>query len=588
MYLRTTKRRNADGTEVRYYQLAENVWDPAKGCAVAKVVHNFGRAETLDGDSLRRLARSILRVVGDEQAQLEAQPNADGVGPAGDPIRFRQSWPYGAVYVLDQIWRQLAIDEVLGKLLAQDNIKWNVERALFAMVANRALEPCSKLYCFEQWLREDAFVPGANKLELHQLYRSMDVLEKYKSEIEKAVYFATADLMNADVDMIFYDTTSLHFEIDEEDEDELKKFDREYKPLRKRGHSKNGRTDAPQLVIGMAVTRDGLPVRSWVFEGNTADVTTVAKVKADLKGWRLGRCVFVGDAGMNSEANRRKLALGHGKYILAAKMRGGDEVTTEVLSRPGRYREVAGNLRVKQVEVGDGERRRRYVLCHNPQEEQRQRKHRERLVQQLERELADMKPSADGHSKRMCELMSSRRFGRFLRQSGSSLVVDYSAVHREEHYDGKWVITSNDDTLTAEDLALGYKQLMRVEECWRKLKSGLRMRPVFHWRPWRINAHVTISMLALLLERIVEIRSQNTWRNVRDELKTIKVVEYDRGDYRIQQMSELRFNASSLLQKLKLAPPPKIVSIERAPKDGADRVEDVDTVDVSTQGSQPG
>ncbi len=131
------------------------------------------------------------------------------------------------------------------------------------MVANRALEPYSKLYCWEQWLREEIFLPSARSLELHHLYRAMDFLERHKAEIEKAVYFKVADLMNADVDLIFYDTTSLHFEVDEEDERTRTKEGRAYAPLRKRGYSKNGRDDAPQIVVGLAVTRDGLPVRSW-------------------------------------------------------------------------------------------------------------------------------------------------------------------------------------------------------------------------------------------------------------------------------------------------------------------------------------
>ena len=112
----------------------------------------------------------------------------------------------------------------------------------------------------------------------------MDFFIEHKEQIERAVYFKVADLLNVDVDLIFYDTTSLHFEIDEEDEVTQRRTRRDgteatYEPLRKRGHSKNGRTDAPQIVIGMAVTRDGLPVRSWVFTGNTNDVTTVEKVK---------------------------------------------------------------------------------------------------------------------------------------------------------------------------------------------------------------------------------------------------------------------------------------------------------------------
>jgi hypothetical protein len=445
-----TKRRNADGTEVRYYQLAENHRDPERGCAVAKVIYNFGRADQLDADQLRRLAASILRVVPDETA-----PPAATIAAGGGDVRIRDSWPYGGVHVLEQLWKELDIAAVLKGCAKARDTKQPFERALFAMVANRALSPYSKLYCWEQWLREEVFLPSGRALALQHLYRAMDFLEEHKAEVEKAVYFKMADLMNADVDLIFYDTTSLHFEVDEEDEAHLERQGRQYAPLRKRGHSKNGRGDAPQgdapqIVIGLAVTRDGLPVRSWVFSGETNDVTTIEQVKADLRGWRLGRCVFVGDAGMNSEANRRTLALGNGKYILASKMRAGDEVTKDVLARAGRYQDVRDNLQVKEVIVGDGERRRRYVVCHNPAEETRQREHRNKLVAQLEAELASMQHSAAGHSKKACALITSSRYGKYVRQTKRGLLrVDRAAVKEAARYDGKWVITSNDDTLTA-------------------------------------------------------------------------------------------------------------------------------------------
>ena len=554
MYLRATKRRNADGTEVRYYQLAENVWDAQRGCAVAKVIYSFGRADQLDGEKLKRLARSILRIF-DDDASLLAE--------SGD-ITLHNSWPYGGAWVLEHLWKQLEIGEVVKQHAGSARTAEPLERALFAMVANRALSPYSKLYCWEQWLREEVFFPGADSIKLHQLYQAMDLLEENKADVEKAVYFKMADLMNADVDVIFYDTTSLHFEVDEEDELEAKRFGATYEPLRKRGHSKNGREDAPQIVVGLAVTRDGLPVRSWVFSGETSDVTTVEKVKEDLRGWRLGRCVFVGDAGMNSEENRRKLALGNGKYILASRMRAGDEVTTDVLSRAGRYQEVKDNLRVKEVFVGDGERRRRYVVCHNPAEETRQREHRRKLVADLGAELATM-GQGEKHSKRACQLIASGRFGKYLRQTSSGkLRLDKAAIEEAARYDGKWVITTNDDTLTAEDLALGYKQLMRVEQCWRQMK-GLRMRPVFHWRPWRIQAHVTLCVLALLLERIAEMRAGDTWRNICATLETLKVVEYDRGEARIQQTTQVRREAEALLQKLGVPPPPRLHSVTAIP-----------------------
>lgn len=548
MYLRETKRKNADGSVARYFQLAENEWDKAKGCAVAKVVYNFGRADDLERDKLRRLAQSILRLFPSEEA-LEAEPD----------VKVLDSWPYGGIYVLEQLWRELEIDKVLGRASA-------TERALFAMTANRALQPYSKLYCHEQWLKEEVFFPEGQQLQLHQLYRAMDHLLVHQAELEKAVYFKMADLMKADVDLIFYDTTNVHFEVDEEDEVGSKGPDDKVRgPLRKRGKAKNKRYDAPLVSVGLAVTREGLPVRSWVFPGNTTDVTTVERVKADLRGWKLGRCVFVGDAGMNSEENRRQLGLGGGKYILASKMRAGDEVSKEVLTRAGRYKEVRENLRVKEVVIGDGERRRRYVVCHNPMEANRQQKHRERLLELLEAELASLEAPAAGepHSKRTCHLLTSDRFGRYLRQTkGGELRIDRAAVDDEARYDGKWVVTSNDDTLTPEDLALGYKQLMRVEECWRTMKSGLRMRPVYHWAPHRIEAHIKLCVLALLLERIAEIRGADTWRNLVAQLDAIKVIEYTRGAARVRQTTELRAGVATLLKSLGVALPPRLHAVE--------------------------
>ena len=123
------------------------------------------------------------------------------------------------------------------------------------------------------------------------------------------------------------------------------------------------------------------------FPDNTVDVTTLERVKADLRGWRLNRCLFVGDAGMLSEANLKTLSRGGGRYLLCMPIQHGSEVATEVMTRPGRYQEVAENLRVKEVLVGDGERRRRYAVCHNPLEAERQKKHREELLAELGAEL---------------------------------------------------------------------------------------------------------------------------------------------------------------------------------------------------------
>jgi hypothetical protein len=167
MYLRTTKRHNADGATVSYYQLAENQWDPQRRCAVAKVLYNFGRADQLDPDKLKRLADSILRAVG--------SPGKDADASASPPseVRIRDAWPYGGVYVLEHLWKEVGIQAELNRCCQEHRIKQPFERALFAMVANRSLSPYSKLYCWEQWLREEVFLPSCSTLNLHHLYFAM-------------------------------------------------------------------------------------------------------------------------------------------------------------------------------------------------------------------------------------------------------------------------------------------------------------------------------------------------------------------------------------------------------------------------------
>ncbi|MCC7540739.1 MAG: IS1634 family transposase [Deltaproteobacteria bacterium] len=562
MFIRVTKQRRADGSSVAYMQLAESVWNSEQQRSDNRIIHNIGRADDPEVIArLRRLAKSIMRRCSPEE-MVAAAPE----------VRVRDAWSYGDVYALERLWEDLGIGSVVGRLLRDRHFEYSVERALFAMVANRACAPCSKLYCWEQWLREDVRIEGAADLGLHQLYRAMDWLEANRDSLEKEIFFRVSDLLNLDVDLIFYDTTSLHFEVEEEDrgvgeQDTVhgskQSGGKVYRAPRKRGYSKNGRGDAPQIVVGLAVTRDGLPVRHWVFPGNTVDVTTVAKVKEELRGWRLGRCLFVGDAGMVSADNLRTLSLGGGRYILCMPMRRGDEVTQEVLSRPGRYRDVTENLRVKEVVVGEGERRRRYVVCHNPEEEARQRLHREQVLKEIEAELTSLREcGTDILSKRVAELRASQRHGRYLHLNSSGhLEINRAKVRDEERYDGKFVVHSNDDSLSADDMALGYKQLMRVEEAWRTLKSGLRLRPVYHWTVHRIHAHVAVTVLALLLERAAERACKDTWRNIRDDLRRIKLVHLSTADGEVWQVTEPDAAARARLDALKVAPPPAVLRV---------------------------
>ena len=179
MYLRETHQKRADGSVVTHLQLAESVWNPRKKRSEVRIVYNCGRAEDpRSAERLRKLARSILKKCAPHEI-VEQDPQ----------WRLLDTWPYGALHVLEAVWKRLGIPDVISEQLAYRKVDFAVERALFAMVANRACAPSSKLYCYEQWLREDVRIDQTDTLALQHLYRAMDVLEAHKEDIEQALSF---------------------------------------------------------------------------------------------------------------------------------------------------------------------------------------------------------------------------------------------------------------------------------------------------------------------------------------------------------------------------------------------------------------
>jgi transposase len=555
MYLRTTTRHNSDGSSVTYFQLAHNSRDPDTGKVSATVIHNFGRADTLDREQLVRLCKSIARVCG-----LEIRIPDGTSGPATEAnlpegITLGLSRSLGPTLAVAHLWDHLGIGPTLRKLIAQKKASPALERALLAETANRLCDPASKLGVWQHWL-ERVYLPGCEGLSLRQMYDAMDFLHEHINSVEESVFFHVADLFNLDVDLVFYDTTSCSFAIDEVDDDE------DDSALRQRGHSKEG-TWTPQVVVALAVTREGLPVRSWVFPGNTTDVTTIERIRTDLRGWKLSRVLMVADAGMNSAENRAELARACGRYLLACRINSVAEVSEEVLARPGRYKEVADNLRVKEVVVGEGEKRRRYLVCHNPRQAERQAHHRAELLKELEAELAKH-PKPDAESQWAAELRASRRFGRYLAVApGQHLHIDQEAVKAAERTDGKWVLITNDDTITPTDGAEAYKSLLIIERCFRSLKTTqIRMRPMYHWLPRRIETHVKLCVLALLIQRVAERATGETWPKLRQTLERLHVTALETEGCRFQQTNEPDAELRAILGKLGCQLPKRVLGVE--------------------------
>jgi hypothetical protein len=575
MYLRTISRRNRDGSEVRYVQLAHNERHPESGNSVAKVVHSFGREDQLDRDALARLVRSISRYLG-PSAQLQLELAGATGDVEGGELSFVSSRTFGGAYLLDGLWRELGIHELIRALLRGRRAEArSVERVLFALVANRALDPGSKLAA-TRWVSEVAAVPGCDGFDEDAAYRAMDLLLEVADELSRRVFLAAATLLDLEVDLLFFDSTSTYFERDTPDpalprnsRGEVAEDVEETVRLggfRTWGHSKDHREDRPQVVIGMAVTRGGIPVRVWCWPGNTADVTMLAQVRGDLRDWQLSRVVWVTDRGFASAENRRLLQTGGGHYIQAERLRGVDQATA-ALARPGRYATVAGNLRVKEVtpRPGDSVLTDRFIVCHNPEQAERDKAVRDRLVAQLHREIdGSDKLSSTARAELRGRISTMPGLNHYLRVTrGGLLRVDAEAIRREAHLDGKWLLRCSDPALSAEDIALGYKQLIEVERGWRDLKTHLDLRPIHHRKEDRIRAHVLLCWLALLLIRIAETRDPTrTWRRIREHLDTLHIGVFAGNAGQVRQRTELTAAQRDILAKLGVSEPARFLQLD--------------------------
>lgn len=557
MYIRQISQARKDGTRVRYLQLAHKVRDPRTGRPTDKVLYHFGREDRLDKEQLKRLAISLSRFLApSDRAEVEGRLFA-----AEEELEIEKSMAFGGSFVLDGLWRRLELDRTLGKLLADRAFEADVERVLFALVANRALDPRSKLGV-ERWVGRKVHIEGLAEVQAHTLYRAMDFLLEHAEELQRTVFFSVANLFNLEVDLIFFDTTSTYFELDEADgEGELRRY----------GYSRDKRGDLPQAVIGLAVTRDGIPVRCWVWPGNTADASTVDQVQKDLAGWRLSRVVWVVDRGFGGQAQEIAFQRGGGQVIVGEKLRSSTGALHPALSRPGRFRVIREDLEIKEVVTHEGSLKRRTIVVRNPREARHDLKVRENILATLSTEIERLNThtarKGAAHSKAVCALKSHSAYGRYVKElKGGKLVVDTTKVKADEALDGKYVIFTSDQTLSAEDVVLGYKQLAEVEAGFRTLKTQLELRPIHHRLEERIRAHVLLCWLALLLIRVAETKSGLTWGAMREALEEITLTRLSTKDGRSEIVSLLTDAQRNVLKKLGIKPPVAVRKLAPKPQ----------------------
>jgi len=527
MFVRVKRCKNKDGSVREYLLLctAKREGKKVKQITLA----NLGR---LDSKSTQKSIDTIID-------NLVKFSKKKAIIDASKGLVAEYAKVYGPVVVFKALWEKTGLKSICERFARESKREYDLDSTIFALVLNRLIAPMSKLSTYD-WIKREVYLNGTEEeIELHQLYRSLDFLEERVKEIEDALYYQDLNLFNLNVDLVFFDTTSIKFYGKENE-------------LMQKGLSKDKRGDLNQLIVGIVIRRDGKPISHHIFSGNTVDVKAFKAVILDLKErFGLKRVIFVGDRGMVSKENIALLEREGLEYILGVKLRSLKEVREEVLTRGGRYEKIKDNLFIKEIKLNQ----KRYVICLNPYEAEKDALDREMLLDKLKRLL---KEDPKG-------LIKNRGYKRYISVEKGGIKINLKKVEAEKRYDGKYVLTSN-TKLKAEEMALAYRELWKIERVFRELKSYFEIQPIYHYVPRRIKAHIFLCFLALLVEwefskRLKEMEPDISPYQVIKDLLTVRVVRLRYGDKYYLVRTELNGKAYLGFRATGVAVPPRVLEI---------------------------
>ncbi len=464
----------------RYVQIVENRREGGK--VRQHIVASLGRLDQLQAQGeLQRIIEGLVKLT--PQVRLIEARRDQRLEAESDRL-------WGPVLIFERLWQELGLHQLFRSLGRPRRLGFDLERCAFAIVLQRLLAPGSDLQG-SQWIGT-VEAEGFDRLRLAHFYKTLGVLWRCKEQIEGHLYRRGLDLFNQEVDLVFFDTTSTYFE------------GISWEGWAKRGMSRDRRPDHLQLIVAVVMRRDGIPISCEIWPGNTADVTSLVPILEGMKKrFRIRQAVLVCDRGMVSAANLRALTAARYQYIVGMRMRRSLEIKDEVLKRAGRYNEVQHNLQVKEVWVED----RRYVVCFNPEQAEKDRQDRQAILDKLEQKL---KSGAKG-------LIPNGGYRRFLKATKGAVEIDRARVKEDERYDGKYVLRTTTD-LPAGEVAQSYRQLTWIERLWRELKDVMELRPIYHHkRKENVKGHIFSAFLALYLSAMLRRRLDELWRTEHPE-----------------------------------------------------------------------
>jgi transposase len=472
-----------------------------------KVMLNFGRLDQIENNpSIQRLAVRLQ-----ELSKVKNRVDLDSFSEAQIV-----NWGY---VVYKKIWNEFDLDSILTKLKESGKTQFDLNNACFLMTVQHLLEPRSKLGTYHHQDRYVQLPP----VDLNHLYRSLDILWAHKETLEEYLFRKNRHLFNLQVDVVFYDVTTFHFESVKADT--LKDF----------GYSKAGKFNEVQVVLGLLMDCEGRPIGYELFPGNTFEGKTLeASLEKLERRFGIRRVIIVADRGLNSKFNLKKIIdKGYG-YIVASRIKNMPKrIQEEILNSDG-YTELdpEENICCKVIDYLNQAKdngkisklTEKIIVTYSPARAKKDRADRERLVEKAKLLL---------ENKSRIKASSKRGGKKYLKGRGElNWVLDQEAIAKDERFDGYYGIQTSEKELKAQDVLDAYHTLWKIEESFRVMKSTLEVRPVFHWTELRIKGHFVVCFLAFLLERTLEFQLKKanisaSPERIREALNAMNFVEME-------------------------------------------------------------
>ncbi len=409
------------------------------------------------------------------------------------------------------------IHDIYGKLYNDMNFKSvlpnptrNVatSKALKEIVLARVANPDSKSASVDTLASKF----GVN-INLKSVYRMMDMIDdKQIKKLNKLVLTHTKSLLDDKIDVIYFDATTLYFESFTEDIDNPED---ENEAIRKNGYSKDGKFNQPQVVLALLVTKQGLPIGYKAFSGDTFDGHTIVPSLKEIESeFKVDKIVYVADAGMFNKTNLEEFDKNKNiTYIVGAKIKSMNKAMKEQILKTDDFMDINDDTKVKTLDYQG----KKLLVSYSCKRARKDKHDREKAIEKLKKRLES--------SKSVKSQLSNNGYKKYLQLQSSdknsscdlSIVLNEEKILEDAAWDGLKGIVTNNTALSNEELIHQYSNLWQVEESFRITKHDLKIRPIYHWKPSRVKAHLAISFMAYALVRHLEFRVRLQYRKLSPE-----------------------------------------------------------------------